>query len=180
MIRQTRGTKECERQGCTPKRLGSITRMKNVSRICCRFGHITADAPTHDEMETPPSWVGSKAYSGRFGTWNKALQSFIDRVNTDNLAESEAGKETLQSPANSRLSVPECEKRDIRLGLRYAVLKRDRFRCVVCGRSPATHLGVILHVDHTIPFSKGGKMVFENLRTLCEDCNLGKGNKHEA
>ena len=31
-----------------------------------------------------------------------------------------------------------------------------------------------LHVDHIKPVSKGGKTVRDNLRTLCEDCNLGK------
>ena len=75
--------------------------------------------------------------------------------------------------------IQEGDKREIRLGLRYAVLKRDRFRCVICGRSPATTLGVILHVDHIVAWSRGGKTVVENLRSTCEDCNLGKGSKAE-
>ncbi len=35
--------------------------------------------------------------------------------------------------------------------------------------------GVELHVDHVIPWSKGGPTVFEHLQTLCNKCNLGKG-----
>ena len=33
-----------------------------------------------------------------------------------------------------------------------------------------------LHIDHIIPWSKGGETVLENLQTLCSDCNLGKSN----
>jgi len=36
-----------------------------------------------------------------------------------------------------------------------------------------------LVVDHIIPVSKGGKTMIENLRTTCEKCNSGKGNKIE-
>jgi hypothetical protein len=68
-------------------------------------------------------------------------------------------------------------RRDPSIGLRYKVLQRDRFRCQLCGRSPATDLGCELHVDHIVPFSKGGKTVFDNLRALCAECNLGRGNR---
>ncbi|PQJ09230.1 hypothetical protein CJD36_020750 [Flavipsychrobacter stenotrophus] len=60
--------------------------------------------------------------------------------------------------------------------LRYMVLKRDLFRCVACGASPATNLGTVLHVDHIVAYSIGGESVMENLQTLCEVCNGGKGN----
>ena len=50
--------------------------------------------------------------------------------------------------------------------LRYDVLKRDGFRCVICGRTAED--GVKLHVDHIKPVSKGGKTEYENLRTLCD------------
>jgi 5-methylcytosine-specific restriction endonuclease McrA len=59
--------------------------------------------------------------------------------------------------------------------LRYEVLQRDGFRCVMCGRSPGKEAGVMLHVDHIRPWSAGGETVKENLQTLCERCNLGKG-----
>ena len=61
--------------------------------------------------------------------------------------------------------------------LRYDVLKRDHFRCVLCGRS--ANDGVRLHVDHILPVAKGGKTVLWNLRTLCSECNLGKSDKYD-
>ena len=66
--------------------------------------------------------------------------------------------------------------RDINLRLRFQVLKRDNFKCCMCGRSPASTPDLELHIDHIKPYSKGGETVIENLQTLCSDCNLGKSN----
>ena len=60
--------------------------------------------------------------------------------------------------------------------LRYDILRRDGFRCTICGRGQED--GVKLHVDHIKPVSKGGRTVPENLRTLCQDCNLGKSDSY--
>ena len=60
--------------------------------------------------------------------------------------------------------------------LRYQVLKRDNFKCCFCGASPAKDPAVELHIDHIIPFSKGGETTIDNLQTLCSKCNLGKSN----
>lgn len=65
----------------------------------------------------------------------------------------------------------------ITLSLRFKVLKRDNYRCCICGRDASD--GVKLEIDHTIPKSKGGTNEIENLKTLCYDCNRGKGNKYE-
>jgi len=70
------------------------------------------------------------------------------------------------------------EPRGISLSLRYAVLRRDGFRCVLCGRSPATEHGCELHIDHIEPWSTGGKTEPQNLRSTCSICNLGRGNKY--
>jgi len=61
--------------------------------------------------------------------------------------------------------------------LRYDILKKDNFRCQICGMTARD--GAKLHVDHIIPVSKGGKTEISNLRTLCERCNMGKSNKME-
>lgn len=61
--------------------------------------------------------------------------------------------------------------------LRYDILKRDGFKCQICGYSQED--GVKLHVDHILPVAKGGKTKKGNLRTLCEDCNLGKSHKYD-
>ena len=69
------------------------------------------------------------------------------------------------------------ERAKLNDSLRYDVLKRDGFRCQICGSSSQD--GVKLHVDHIIPVSKGGKTTLSNLRTLCDRCNMGKSDKLE-
>lgn len=59
--------------------------------------------------------------------------------------------------------------------LRYDVLKRDNYKCKICGASAQD--GAKLHVDHIVPVSKGGKTTISNLQTLCDRCNIGKSNK---
>lgn len=59
--------------------------------------------------------------------------------------------------------------------LRYKVLRRDGYRCQICGRSAKD--GVELEVDHIVPVSRGGKTEMSNLQTLCRECNRGKGAK---
>jgi hypothetical protein len=72
----------------------------------------------------------------------------------------------------------EYQRRILTPSLRYDILKRDNFKCVICGRTPKRD-GITLHVDHIIPVSKGGKTEPENLRTLCSICNLGKSDKYD-
>jgi uncharacterized protein YozE (UPF0346 family) len=68
------------------------------------------------------------------------------------------------------------EKRTVRSGitlsLRFAVFKRDSYRCQICGGSAAD--GLRLEVDHRTPVSKGGTNDNDNLCTLCFECNRGK------
>lgn len=115
--------------------------------------------PTHREMTQPPSKVGPKAYTRRWGTWTKALYAFVQRVDED-LHTTKTAMKTgpscdMDSPSEKIEKIDDADRRDIRLGLRYTVLNRDRFKCVLCGNSPATSLECRLHVDHIIPFSKG-------------------------
>jgi 5-methylcytosine-specific restriction endonuclease McrA len=69
-------------------------------------------------------------------------------------------------------STPEKERAKMSQALRYEIIKRDGYKCVVCGRNVFD--GIKLHVDHIHPVSKGGKTTRENLRTLCNECNQGK------
>lgn len=62
--------------------------------------------------------------------------------------------------------------------LRYDILKRDEFKCQLCGYSQED--GVKLHVDHIVPVAKGGRTKKNNLRTLCEACNIGKSHKYDS
>lgn len=87
------------------------------------------------------------------------------------------GNIILDNNKKSKISAATIERRKMSPGLRYDVLKRDGFKCVLCGRT--AEQGCKLHVDHIIPVSKGGKTEVNNLRTLCEDCNLGKSDKFD-
>ncbi|MEN3001852.1 MAG: HNH endonuclease, partial [Armatimonadota bacterium] len=53
-----------------------------------------------------------------------------------------------------------------------AILERDGYRCVICGKRRED--GVELHVDHIKPRHLGGKSEIENGQTLCAPCNLRK------
>jgi 5-methylcytosine-specific restriction endonuclease McrA len=53
-----------------------------------------------------------------------------------------------------------------------AILKRDGYKCVICGRGIKD--GVELHVDHIKPRYLGGKSTIENGQTLCAQHNFLK------
>ena len=53
--------------------------------------------------------------------------------------------------------------------VRRAVLERDGYRCVKCGKAGR------LEVDHIQPLHKGGAPWDPaNLQSLCRDCHIGK------
>jgi hypothetical protein len=57
---------------------------------------------------------------------------------------------------------------------RPKILEKFGNQCVLCKK----HLSVnSAHMDHIIPFSKGGGTTFDNLQPLCGPCNLRKGNR---
>ena len=66
--------------------------------------------------------------------------------------------------------------RNVNARLRFRVMQRDNFKCCMCGASPAKDPSVELHIDHIIPWSKGGETTIDNLQTLCSKCNLGKSD----
>lgn len=55
---------------------------------------------------------------------------------------------------------------------REEILKRDDYRCVICGRGP--NEGYELHVDHIIPKELGGEAEIWNGQTLCSVHNFRK------
>lgn len=123
--------------------------------------------PRRRELAKFPSTISQSPYLRRFGSWTNALASFVEYTNNGGI----------EVPAKEFKEVKQNSGRDPSLRLRWQVLKRDRFTCCACGASPAATLGLELHVDHIIPWSKGGATVLENLQTLCSACNLGKSNE---
>ena len=90
--------------------------------------------------------------------------------------ERERKREKRRQEYQDRRMANDAEHAKVTRAMRYDVLRRDGFRCVRCGRGRED--GVKLHVDHIVPVSRGGKSTMDNLQTLCEDCNCGKGNKY--
>lgn len=137
--------------------------------------------PQYREMNIPPSAIGPKAYVLRFGSWRKALAAFVQWVEDTSVEES-GERPPGQSADIPVAATPKTSRgpRDVSWGLRFKVLHRDRFKCVLCGDHPATSATCKLHVDHIVPWSKGGTTTADNLRTLCEVCNVGRGNRYDT
>ena len=55
-----------------------------------------------------------------------------------------------------------------------AILERDGYRCVMCGKGEKE--GVELHIDHIKPKDLGGEAIIENGQTLCGQHNYRKRN----
>ncbi len=129
--------------------------------------------PKYHELKKPLSNYSAGTYEKRFGSFRKALEEFVKYMSTETVSVS---KPEENHPLDNKTKIVHRTKREISDRLRFQILMRDGFTCKACGRSPMNEMGVKLHVDHIIPWSKGGETVPENLETKCEQCNLGKGN----
>lgn len=58
--------------------------------------------------------------------------------------------------------------------MRFSIYERDGHRCKKCGKYSNN-----LEIDHIFPISKGGKSEYDNLQTLCHECNIKKSNNIE-
>ena len=125
--------------------------------------------PKYDDMIKPLSKFSSGTYDNRFGSWRKALESFVNYMNQGSI---EVEPNLIISEPTSRHKT----KKSINIRIRFLVLRRDNFKCKICGKSPATDPTIELHVDHILAWSKGGKTILDNLQTLCSDCNIGKSD----
>jgi hypothetical protein len=139
---------------------------ENIQDVWLKLGR----QPKYRDMQIPLSKHSASVYLTRFGTWREALQQFVTYVNSEEV-------ETVVSiVAKHEVSSRHKTKRNINWRLRFLVMRRDNFKCIACGRSPATNPEVILHVDHVTAWDKGGETVYENLQALCSVCNIGKSN----
>jgi Homing endonuclease associated repeat/HNH endonuclease len=116
--------------------------------------------------------ISPGVYEKRFGSWNNSLLAFVNSID---------GKGDVTNEHQSELDVTNTSTnkqgtRSINWRLRAMVLIRDNCICKMCGASPAKNSDVVLHVDHIVPWSKGGRTFSENLQTLCSVCNIGKSD----
>lgn len=56
---------------------------------------------------------------------------------------------------------------------RMRILKRDDYRCKICGRRPSDYVDLELHLHHIRPWASGGITHDDNLITLCHTCHNG-------
>lgn len=171
--------KALDRAGLNPSRsrigIADEELFENLRTVWTNLGR----QPSYSEAKTPLSKFSASTYENRFGSWSEALTRFVDWVNLDETAETssvQVRSEASIAPTTS----PKRTKREISDRLRFRILVRDGFMCCSCGSSPLKTPGTELHVDHVIPWSKGGETVVENLETKCLRCNLGKGNAFPA
>ena len=67
-------------------------------------------------------------------------------------------------------SICRVERGKVTNKLRFAIYERYNYMCRKCGSTEN------LEIDHIIPIAKGGKTTWDNLQTLCRDCNQLKGD----
>lgn len=142
--------------------------LENLAAVWRQLGR----QPGHVEMvkRRGLSRYSAAAYRDRFGSWNEALLAFA------RFARGEVIKATAR-PRRPRCRPPRTPaKRRVSARLRSKVLIRDNCQCRMCGTSPLKDAAVTLHVDHIVPWSKGGRTVLNNLQTLCARCNIGKSD----
>ena len=127
--------------------------------------------PSRRDMDNKElSMISSGTYLRHYGTWYKALESFIAYV-----SENDDDSINEISENDNTSSVKHKTKRDPSDRLKVQVLMRDGNRCRICGVECSGGLHNI-HFDHIIPWSKGGETTLDNLQVLCSTCNEAKGN----
>lgn len=151
----------------TPMNLPDEELFENLEEIWTKLGR----QPRYAEVQKPLSKYSAGTYENRFGTWRKALEAFVSYVNNEEGASTVEAKEV-----EEELTTRHKTKRSINWRLRFIVMRRDNFKCKICGRSPATDPSIVLHVDHVKAWVNGGETVLENLQTLCSKCNIGKSD----
>jgi len=150
---------------------------ENIEQVWLKLGK----PPTFRDMKFPVSKYTASAYSTNFGSWQKALEKFVDYINSEEVESDESiGLKSMEpeeiNESNTESKTHHKTSRNINWRLRFLVMRRDNFKCNACGKSPTNNPGTELHIDHILAWEKGGETVFENLQTLCSVCNIGKSN----
>lgn len=153
---------------------GSVSKAseKQWKRFVRESGFVYMDEVT---PELARSYLDKLNLNGKnFNNTKSALNSVFKML----LSETGMYSSPFEYVPSRSMSAPKRHKtsRNISDRLRYLVLKRDNYTCRACGASPAKDIAVELHVDHIIPWSKGGETTLDNLQTLCSKCNLGKSD----
>lgn len=163
--------------GGTKNKINEYACFEEIERIWIELGH----QPTTTDIKNGISRYSLHVYERRFGSWRKALEAFVSYINGECEIDNESEKTENSYSIEHIPTVADGKpihktKRDINLRLRFKVMQRDNFKCCMCGASPATDPTAVLHIDHIVPWAKGGETTIDNLQTLCSKCNLGKSD----
>lgn len=144
---------------------------KNLEDVWLNVGK----QPTFRNMKPPTSKYSTYQYIAKFGTWIKALEAFIEFINSNVNFEKEvlSQGEDLENESEKEIVFKHKTKRNPSERLKVQVLMRDGNKCRLCG---IIVTGNDIHFDHIFPWSKGGETNLENLQILCKSHNLAKGN----
>jgi Homing endonuclease associated repeat/HNH endonuclease len=169
-----------ERAGLAPSRspisIADEQLFQNLRAVWITLGR----QPSYGDVKKPVSTYSAATYDNRFGGWSNALRAFVGWANSDQPEPLDAVDSSNPVDAQPAVRSTHRTRREISDRVRFSILMRDGFACGTCGVSPASERGITLHVDHVIPWSRGGETVPENLATKCSRCNLGKGAAFEA
>lgn len=145
----------------------SLALMENLAAVWRRLGR----QPRHRDMikRCGISRYSASLYIDRFGSWNRMMTVFARFARGERVALPATPARTVRSRRNRA-------SRRISARLHSRVLIRDNCQCRMCGTSPLKDPAITLHVDHILPWSKGGRTALGNLQTLCARCNRGKGD----
>ena len=109
----------------TPMNLPEEELFQNLEEIWIKQGR----QPRYAEVQKPLSKYHAGTYENRFGTWRKALETFVAYINNEETASSEEAIKSLKPEATTRHKT----KRNINWRLRFIVMRRDNFKCRGCG-----------------------------------------------
>lgn len=157
-----------------PRTITEEQLFENLEQLWEKLGR----QPSKNDFFKPHSRYSYAPYPRRFGSYRKALEAFVASFEEhgDKAAEDDSRQETPSGHAAPQSLGIHRTPRSISWRKRFLVMRRDDFKCRLCGISPATQPGTVLVVDHIVPWASGGETVLENLQTLCEPCNGGKSN----
>jgi hypothetical protein len=133
--------------------------------------------PKQKDFIPPVSKYSDATYVNRFGSWRAALEAFVAYTNLDNSDADVAVESTsLISVAQHPKEPQHRTGRNPSWRLRFLVMRRDKFRCFLCGATQNPDQNIRLDIDHIVPWTSGGETMMSNLQTLCNRCNVGKSN----
>ncbi len=151
--------------------ISEIDLFKNLEEVWIILGR----QPGKRDLIRPNSRYSESPYNNKFGSWRKALEAFVEYINSDidQIQEIESLELKINISDLGQDRIKHTTKRDISDRLKVKVLIRDGNKCRLCG---ITVTGNNIHFDHIKPWSKGGETILENIQVLCAPHNLAKGN----